>query len=541
MKERPIVRFWKLLRIYKKELRQIYALAIIIGIVNLTLPLGIQAIINFLQTGTFTSTWLLLVGFVLIGIAIAGFLQILQIRVVEYIQQDVFVRSALEFSFRIPKIKLLAFDDYHTLELANRFFDTMTIQKGLPKILIDFSLGIFQILFGLILLSIYSPYFIVLGIVLTFVLWLIFKFTGSNGLRTSIKESNYKYKLAHWLEEIARVNRSIKVYDHGAAHMNKTDGIVGDYLQHRNQHFNVLLTQFWLFVGFKIIVAAGLLLLGGFLVFQDQMNIGQFVAAEIIILLILNSIEKLILTVENIYDVLTALDKIGFVIDMPLDSNLGKATINADTGLSIVANEIHFSFPENNKIIQGLSLTIHSNDKVLLKGESGSGKSILLQILAGFYAIDGGELLINDLPINNYNRLNYNTNIAIHLPVNQLFEGSFRENILMGRKIDEHHLGEVLKALNINRYIAHRPEGLDAHIDSGGKKLPRSVIQKILIARLIVGAPKLILMEDPLQYIDDSEKNSIVDYIMDSQRNWTVIIISDYYYWKEKSNRTVII
>ena len=252
----PLRRFWRLLRLYKGKIRQIYVYALFIGIVNLTLPLGIQAIINFLQTGELTTTWLILVGFVLVGIAITGLIQVLQLRIVENIQQDLFARSAFEFAYRLPRISFLQVDKVHFPELVNRFFDTLTIQKGLPKILIDFSLAIFQIIFGLILLTIYSPYFIILGLALAFILWVIFKITGPKGLTTSLKESKQKYLLAHWLEEIARVSRSFKLNAREQYHLQKTDGIVVDYLDSRESHFQVLVSQFKLFIGFKVIVAA---------------------------------------------------------------------------------------------------------------------------------------------------------------------------------------------------------------------------------------------------------------------------------------------
>ena len=239
----PINRFWRLLSLYKPELRQIYA--VFIGIVNLTLPLGIQAIINFIQTGEMTSSWIVLVCFVLVGIAVTGLLQVLQLRIVENIQQDLFTRSAFEFAFRIPKISFLQLDKIHAPELMNRFFDTLTIQKGLPKVLIDFSLAAFQIIFGLILLAIYSPYFIILGFALLFVLWLIFQITGPQGLTTSLKESKYKYNLVHWLEEVARLNRSFKMNPSSKFHLKKTDAIVIDYLSARDRHFQVRINQFF--------------------------------------------------------------------------------------------------------------------------------------------------------------------------------------------------------------------------------------------------------------------------------------------------------
>ncbi|MEP7268463.1 MAG: ABC transporter ATP-binding protein [Saprospiraceae bacterium] len=540
MKLSPVKRFWNLLKSYKQEVGQIYAYALFIGLINLSLPLGIQAIINFLQTGEFTSTWLLLVGFVLFGFIISGWLQILQIRVVETIQQDLFARSAFEFAYRLPKITFLQLDEIHTPELVNRFFDTLTIQKGVPKILIDFSLAIFQIFFGLILLTVYSPYFIILGIVLALILWLIFKITGPQGLTTSLKESKYKYQLAYWLEEIARVNRSFKIYNTYRFHLNKTDSIVGNYIQARESHFKVLLSQFRLFVGFKVILAAGLLLLGGILVFQERINIGQFVASEIIILLILNSIEKLFTTTEIIYDVLTAVEKIGYVTDLKLDEELGLVKINNDQGLSLNAKEIVFGFPGNKKkIFNELSFDIASKEKVVLTGKSGSGKSLLLQILAGIYQIEDGELYVNDIPIINYHKDHLFNVQGVSFSVNQLFEGTFRENILVGRTIDEKTISEVMQFLNLNDYLIHQMKGIDSFIDSGGRRLPRSIIQKLLIARVIIGKPRLLLLEDPLQFIEDQEKRRIIDYIMSRDRNWTVVVVSDYSYWREKCDRII--
>ena len=536
----PAKRFWRLLSQYREEIRQIYIFALFIGIVNLTLPLGIQAIINYLQTGELTSTWIILVCFVLLGIAITGTLQVLQLRIVENIQQDLFARSAIEFAYRFPKIKFLELDKIHAPELANRFFDTLTIQKGLPKILIDFSLAIFQIVFGLILLTIYSPYFIILGFALATILWLIFRVTGPQGLKTSLKESKIKYQLAHWLEEIARVTRSFKLFASEKLHLSKTDDYTGKYLLARERHFRVLINQFKLFVGFKVILAASLLVLGGFLVFQERMNIGQFVAAEIIIILIINSVEKVLRTVDTIYDVLTALDKIGYVTDLPLDKNPGRAEINHSEGTSIRLENLEFGFPDTStKVFDNVSFEIASNDRVILSGPSGSGKSLLLQLLAGIYQPSSGQYFLDDIPFENFDLEKLNNKIAVFFPSNHLFEGSIRDNILMGRSTTDKELQQVIKTLSLDQYINHQPKGLDSEIDSGGRRVPRSIIQKLLLARILLQKPNLLLMEDPLSFIAEEEKRMIIDYIMSPDQHWTVIVISDFYYWKERSNRVI--
>lgn len=540
MTANPIRRFWNVLKQYSSELRQIYVYALFIGVVNLTLPLGIQSIISFLQTGELTSTWVILVAFVLIGMAITGVLQILQLRIVENIQQDLFARSAFEFAYRIPEITFIQLDKIHAPELVNRFFDTLTIQKGLPKILIDFSLATFQIVFGLILLTIYSPYFIILGLVLAVILWLIFKVTGPDGLLTSLKESKRKYELVHWLEGIARVSRTFKLYGQSKLHLEKTDRIVSNYLIFREKHFQVLINQFKLFIGFKIVLAAGLILLGGFLVFKEEMNIGQFVASEIVIILIINSVEKVLKTIDTIYDVLTALEKIGYVTDLQLDENTGHAGVGNTKGVSVKVDNIRFGFPEEkNKVFDGLSLDIKSGEKIVLEGSYGSGKSVLLQVLAGIHRHQEGEIYVNNIPFSNYEKSELQDSFGVVFPTNQIFEGTFRENILLGRNISDEKLNEVIDLLGMGDFISHQMRGMDSFVDSGGRRLPRTIIQKVLIARIIINEPKLILLESPLQAIQKEERKKIIDYLTDEERGWTLIVISDFDYWKSKCNRSI--
>lgn len=540
MTQTPVLRFWNLLKLYKTELRQIYGYAIFNGLVNLSLPLGIQAIINFLQTGEMTSSWIILVVFVLLGYALTGVIQVYQLRIVENIQQDIFARSSVEFAYRIPKIKFLQLDKIHAPELVNRFFDTLTIQKGLPKILIDFSQASFQIVFGLILLAIYSPFFIILGVSLLLILWLIFRITGRAGLNTSLTESKYKYKLAHWLEEVARTNKSFKLNAFNSLHLEKTDDITSGYLKAREKHFSVLLNQFRYFIGFRVIVAAGLLLLGGFLVFQEQMNIGQFVAAEIIIILIINSVEKVIRVIETIYDVLTALEKIGYVTDLELDKETGQLPFFTSNPIEVEIHNLSFGFPNmKTRIFDDLSFSIPPGGRVIISGPTGTGKSTLLQIIAGVQPPEEGEVLFNGIPIDNYRRDQLFDATGMSFSTNELFEGSIKDNILMGRDIPEDKLMEVISLLGLTEYVSRQPGGVYCSIDSGGRRLPRSLIQKMLIARTIIGEPKLLLMEDPLQFVSDAEKNKIIDYIMSPERNWTVIVVADYFYWKQKCGQII--
>ena len=154
-------RFWRLLKPDRKEIRNIYFYAIFAGLVNLSLPIGIQSIINLIQGGQMSTSLIVLIFFVILGVTFTGVLQVNQLVISEHLQQKIFARAAFEFSYRLPKIRLEAMYKHFAPELMNRFFDIVSIQKGLTKILIDFSTASIQTIFGLILLSLYHPFFII--------------------------------------------------------------------------------------------------------------------------------------------------------------------------------------------------------------------------------------------------------------------------------------------------------------------------------------------------------------------------------------------
>lgn len=489
--------------------------------------------------GEMSTSWILLVIFVLIGIGATGIFQVLQLKRVENIQQDLFARSAVEFAYRLPKISAINTEKQPMTDLSNRFFDTLTIQKGLPKILIDFSLSAFQIVFGLILLAIYSPYFILYGIALVIILLIIGRIIGPIGLKTSLEESKYKYKIAFWLDEVARLNLSFKTFRKNNFHIKKTDQLTSSYLFARLKHFKVLIKQFHYFIAFKIIVAAGLLVIGGFLVFNQQMSIGQFVAAEIIIIIIINSVEKLLFAIDTIYDVLTALEKIGVVADLPLDSEEGKAKPQVNQGLQIEIKDLEFKFPDAiSPLFKDLNIYINESDKVLISGKTGTGKSTLAQLIAGIYQIQKGQILINNIPVENWDRETFYQQVSISLPNNQLFEGTLRENILLGKEMADEEIEEILRQVYLDEFVNNLPERIDSPITGVGKKISRSLVQKIKIARILAAKPSLIILEDPLHFLETTQKEWIMNYLT-SNKSWTLIVISNDTNWEQFCNRTI--
>ncbi|WP_222981957.1 peptidase domain-containing ABC transporter [Flagellimonas meishanensis] len=534
-------RLMGLLALDKKDILQVFYYAIFAGLVNLSLPLGIQAIINLIQGAQVSTSWVVLVIFVTLGVAFVGGLQLMQIRIIENVQQKIFTRSSFEFAYRFPKIKMSELRNYYPPELANRFFDTLTIQKGLSKILIDFPAALLQIVFGLLLLSFYHPFFIIYGLLLLLLIYVVFKFTAQRGLETSLEESKNKYKVAHWIQEIARSIVSFKLSGRTSHALDKNDTLVAKYLDARESHFKVLVLQFIQMIGFKVLVTAGLLLIGGLLVLNQEMNIGQFVAAEIIILLVISSVEKLILGLETFYDLLTSLEKLGQVVDKELEPQDGEIPFKDGEGFTVELKDVTYKVPDRDKkIIDNVSLTITPSCIILLQGPSGSGKSTLLRLIAGILEPDQGRVFVNNVALQGLNLNHYRANLGQSLTEESPFEGTILDNITFGNKsIPQEDVYWALENTGLTQFVKEQPQGLKTILYPEGRQIPYTISKKIVLARSIVNRPRMLVLKDPLDQFGEKESERIMDFLTDPVNGWALVIVSDNPKWAKRCGRII--
>ncbi|NDE61511.1 MAG: ATP-binding cassette domain-containing protein, partial [Cyclobacteriaceae bacterium] len=246
----------------------------------------------------------------------------------------------------------------------------------------------------------YHPSFIIFGLGLVGILGLIFYFTAPKGMNTALQESNYKYKTAFWLEEVGRTLNSFKLVGTTNLPILRADKLIQKYIEFRSNHFNVLIFQYKVMVGFKVLIVTSLLVAGSLLLINDQISIGQFVAAEVIIVLVVNSVEKLILSLETVYDTLVSVDKLGQIMDLDLEHHepSDKVIEPLAGGLKFGMEEVHFQPADANQaLLRGVTLTIDPGKKVVVTGKSGSGKSAMMALFAGLYEQYQGKVLVNDL------------------------------------------------------------------------------------------------------------------------------------------------
>jgi ABC-type bacteriocin/lantibiotic exporter with double-glycine peptidase domain len=522
----PFRRLVNLLFSDRKEIWYIYVYAVVIGLLSINTPLAVQAIIGLISGGLILEPVVVLISFVILATLVSGVLQILQVRIVETIKQRIFAKAAFEFAFRIPQMKLEALRDYYPPELVNRFFDVITIQKGYSKLLTDLLGAVLQIVFGLILLSFYHPFFVFFGIGLLSMLVMIFVLTGPRGLQTSIMESKYKYKVVFWLEEVARTLSTFKLAGFTNLPLERTDHEVMNYLKKRQSHFQILIIQYIAIVVFKVIITAGILILGSILVIDGQISLGQFVAADIVIITTLSAVEKLILSMDTIYDLLTAADKVGHVTDIELDRAGGISLPNSEKGVSLEVKQLTYCYPNGSRaVLQDVQLSIQSGERVGIVGIAGSGKTTFLNVITGLLESYQGQVSYDGYSLRDLNIASLRDQVGDNLSSQDIFDGTIEENIALGKPgITPESIMWALRVVGLSDFIHNLPQGLRTPLVAGGTQLPLTVIKKIILARTLAEKPRLMVFDDFFLNMGNTFIEQLDSFLYDKSVNPSTMI-----------------
>jgi len=269
------------------------------------------------------------------------------------------------------------------------------------------------------------------------------------------------------------------------------------------------------------------------------MNIGQFVAAEIIILLVIASVEKLILGLESFYDVLTSLEKMGQVVDKKLESQDG---VNVDSAahLKIELDKVTYEVPNRaSPILNDISITIKPSSRVMIQGPSGSGKSSLLRIISGIIEPTKGRIFVNDESLQNIHLNNYRSCLGLSLAEETPFEGSIRDNLTLTNNISDEEVNKAIEIVGLRDYLKQTEKGLETIIYPEGKQMSFTVAKKIILARAILKKPKVLILEEPLEHFEASEAKRVIKALTASDNPWALIVASFNKDWESECTKVI--
>lgn len=523
----PVQRFWHLVSLDSRDILAILAYASVAGLFSLAVPITTQVLVNNIAQGQSLQQLVVLSSLLLFFLSLSGILRLFQLVLIERLQQRIFVRVSINLGERLPRVQLGALTSEYAPELVNRFFDVINIQKAFAKLALDGLDALLKVFVGLLLLAFYSTYLLGFDIAVVLAGLFIVFVLGINGLRTSILESKKKYKVAAWLEELARCHVSFKMSGTLDFLGERTDALSVAYLKARRSHFAVLFRQAVGNYFFYALASAGILAIGGWLVINRQLTIGQLVASEIVVVSVLAGLDKVISQLEHVYDLLTALDKVGHVEDLPIERTNGIEVPVREEGASVLCRNVHFSYRSGVEILAGVDLSIEPGEWVSVVGLSGAGKSTLMALICGLLEPSYGTVEVNGIDIRDANLDALRLIVGMVGNREEIFEGTIEENIRVGADwLTQEDLRWALEIVHLTDELAALPQGLQTPLVSGGYNLSHGQVQRLLLARTIVRRPKLLILDEAFTGIDERTKLKILDAIYDRAHSWTIIDIS---------------
>lgn len=519
----PHERLSKLIKSEKDDLFILFYLIIGYSLLNIATPVAVQTLVNNVTIGGVIEPLIVISIILFVLLVLSGLLFVLETYVVELIQRRLFVSTAMQVAHKTQGAIIRIYDNANPVELVNRFFDITTIQKSAAVLLTVGFIAAIQIVIGSIILVFYSFYFAVIVILLLLFFWFILTVLGRNATKTAIEESEAKYATAAWLESIAGNFYLFKFYNGLHRAESITNKLANHYLTKRAAHFSHLLSQtfgaviFYAFIGTAMLVTAGLLVING------QINLGQFVAAELIFFGLLGAFVRLVSKLGDYYDILAGLDKIGILDDLPQEE-IKDNYATLDSLKALTANAVSFAYSERVHPIQNINFDLTKGSSLAIMGISGSGKSTIVDLITGLRQPIQGQIEFNGVDLRQINRQSLRAKIGIATKV-EVVEGSILENIQLGNTdISMHQINEVLKELHLIDDIAKLEHGMDTKLTGFGAPLSTTQLQRLMLVRAIVTDPELLIIDGIIDNLNSEQTKFVIDYFNKRKNDWMLLL-----------------
>lgn len=515
----PWRQYFRLLRPEAADLRTIVVYGAASAVLALAVPLAVDALISNIQFGTLLTPLIVLVSILLGCLVMQGLLGALQAFVAEVVERRIFVRVVSDLSWRLPRVDIRAFDKRYGPELVNRFFDTVTVQKSSSKLVLEVTNIVLTIGVGMTVLSFYHPLLLGFVILMLLAMAVLVFVLGIGGVRTAVDESSAKYEVAAWLQEMARHTTAFCTQGGASFAKKRAETLADDYVSARRRHFRVLFRQIISAFGLQVLAATSVLALGGWLVIDQQLTTGQLVASELIVTAIVANLTKVGNMLQNWYDVCAASGKLGYLIDLPLERQNGDA-LTGSGGVRVDLDGVCCGST------QTYTLSVAAGERVALVGSTGGSASRLLDVLFGLREPTAGHVSVEGLDLRQL-RLDQTRDDFALVHGTEIVEGTIQDNLAFGREhIGATQIRDALVDVGLWDEIMALPDGLETELSTRGRPLSTEQASRLMLARAIAGAPRLLLLDGALDRLPPNHRDALIEHLLDRKHDWTLMIVT---------------
>lgn len=518
----PLTRFLGLLRMDRRDIGTIITFSLVSAILGLAAPLAVESLVNVVSWGIYLQPLLVLAGILLVFLSLSAALNVLQSVVVEIIQRRQFVRFVCDLSHRFPRANQHQLEGIYPRELANRLFDIMTIQKATAMLLIEgFSVVLLSVL-GLILLGFYHPFLLGFDLVLVFMMTFITILLGRGGIDTSIRESRAKYATMHWLQDLIDTPTAFRINGGESLGIERASKLASEYVGRRKDHFRILIRQIAFAEGLRAVALTILLGLGGFLVIQGELTLGQLVASELVVATVVGAFSKAGKSIESFYDLMAGIDKVGHLVDLATDP-IEPINVSRDAALSVSWQRLDVKLGNQHLMLEPYSIT----PGTLLGIVTRRHVQLISRVLTGLVIPKSGMVEIDGICVSRLTMGGQLGQFVGFASQPDIFHGSVADNVDLGRScVGRARVREVLQQLGMWSEISRMEDGLNTFVQTTGHPLSPLQQAKLMIARAVVAKPRVLVVEGLLDMMPKRDQEHLLNYFRERSHECTTVILT---------------
>ena len=527
--KKPWQQYLRLLGPEAADLRTIVVYGAASAVLTLAVPLTVDALISNITFGTLLTPLVVLVSILMGCLVMQAVLRALQAWIAEVIERRIFVRVVSDLSWRLPRVDIRSFDRRHGPEMVNRFFDTITLQKSSSKLFLTLTNIVLTTGVGLTVLSFYHPFLLGFAIALLVAITILLFVFGIGGVRTAVDESIAKYEVAAWLQELARNTTAFCTKGGADFAKQRAEHLVDEYITARRKHYRILFRQICSSFGLQILASTAVLAIGGWLVIDQQLTVGQLIASELIVTAVVSNITKLGSVLDSWYDVCAASDKLGHLIDLPLERQNGDALAPSEQGVALHMESVRCAIDPGTALaaLHDLTLTVAAGERVALTGAAGGDSSLLLDVLFGLREPVSGHVTVDGLDLRQL-RLDQTRDAFALVHGTEIVDGTILDNLRFGRAdVSPNAVRNALQEVALWDDVMSLPKGLETTLTTGGGPLTASQATRLMLARAILGEPRLLLLDGPLDALTPAVRRKVLPSLFDKRHRWTVLIATN--------------
>ncbi|MFN2328785.1 MAG: ABC transporter transmembrane domain-containing protein [Chromatocurvus sp.] len=492
-----------------------------ISLLSLATPLSVQMLINTVaNVGLATPLVVLSVGMFTL-LLIAGGMNALRIHLMDIFGRRFYARIVSEMALRAVYARNAFFEDNRKGALFNRYFDIMVTLKQVPNLLVGGFTILLQTVVGFVLVSSYHPWLFVFNAVLTALIWLVWAIWGKRAIRSAIELSHRKHVNAAWLESIGRSNDFFKSERHIEDVLRRTDSTTRYYMDQHIKHFRHYFSQTLAFIFIYAAASAALLGLGGWLVIQGQLSLGQLVAAELVLSVVFVGISQMGIYLSYFYDVCAAVDELSLFMQIEQEQPTGPH--------SRLSGPPTLAFHEAQ--VQGggqsvlLDCDIPAGARVGVFSAGPAVQRLVVELLKSHARPDTGTLELAGTDLRTLRSFEIRQEIIV-IDRPAVVEGSLR-NVLRLSADDDQAIDPVtaIRVVGLEPAISHLPEGLDTEVASTGWPLSITETLQLALAAAIIARPRVLVLSQAFDAVPEAALLASLD-LLQAQKQTTVLYFS---------------